>query len=55
MKRETGYYWVNWCGVWHCAYFDEIFAGGSWDMAGYSHQFKDSDFEEIDENQIIRK
>jgi len=55
MKREEGYYWVKYEGKWRIGKYspgDEMFIE-SWDLVGSFELFKDSDFEEIDEEIIV--
>jgi len=54
MKREDGYYWVKKSGVWSVAFFSIIENG--WRYYFFIDKLLQDDFfEEINENQIIRK
>ena len=55
--RKKGYYWVRIKeGMWEIAFFDTY--DNVWDCIGmswFNKDITDKDFEEIDENQIVRK
>lgn len=53
MKRETGYYHVRFkdADYWEIGYWD---LSDKWLMAGFSEDFNDSHFAEIDERKIER-
>lgn len=50
MKREQGYYRVNYKGFWGIAYYSHIDAGYTWTYHHFA--LNDNDFQEIDENRI---
>jgi hypothetical protein len=54
MDRNAGYYWVKVKdnGMWLIAYYYPLH--NCWSIIDQLQQFYNSDFEEIDENQIIR-
>jgi len=54
MKREKGYYWVKRYRMWLIAEWVEGMDYDRWHIIHLNYKFKDSDFEEIDENRIIR-
>lgn len=51
--REFGFYWVVSGGVWHVAYWSDIFDG--WYLTGCEDKLIDSDMDEIDERRIVRE
>jgi hypothetical protein len=54
MKREDGYYWIKIATYgWMIAEWYNRF--NCWGVSPLDGDFHDSDFDEIDENQIIRK
>lgn len=54
MKRESGYYWVkDRDGDWIIAYF--YGSTKEWQIIGIDSEFKDSEFDEINETKIERK
>ncbi len=63
MKRKDGYYWVKYCGDWiiakYTTYHDFDSSYSSWSFIGIDYKKHtwgacDEDFEEIDNNQIIK-
>lgn len=50
MKRESGYYWIQYMDEWCIADYD--CTDGSWLLDGFF--CSDDDFQQIDENQIKR-
>lgn len=61
MGRKSGFYWVNYKGEWRVAEYiskdDSTIKsyGGVWGLVGKQQFFCDNNFDEIDENIIIRK
>jgi len=49
MKRENGFYWVKWQGLWEVCEW----TGRSWWAPGCTSFFQDEQTEQIDENRII--
>jgi hypothetical protein len=56
MDRVTGFYWVKNKWGWFIAFYNNQYCEGEsyWERIGIENTYLDSDFEEIDENQIIR-
>jgi len=54
MAREEGYYWVRKYGRWMPAEWVLTNKRCYWNIMGLEYFFDDSEFEEIDENRIIR-
>lgn len=54
-KREVGYYFVLLNGVCEIAKYINHLDGFLWQMAGIENDYKDSDFDSIDERKIERK
>jgi len=52
--RASGYYWIKIRGEWTLGKWDSSH-GNEWYLFGIEYSFSDYEFEEIDENQIIRK
>lgn len=52
--RQEGYYWVKRHGQWIIAvWLKDGYYGSYWYLTGTETMFKDSDFEEINENRIV--
>jgi hypothetical protein len=49
--RQEGYYWVKYEGKWFIAEWDTIY--NEWHLTGSEYDFKDHDFEEINENRLV--
>jgi len=54
MKREQGYYWVKHKGNWTIAKWNLSPFGDVWYVWNWIGDLNDFEFEEIDENRIIR-
>ena len=59
MKRATGFYWIRKGHKWQIAEWDNdcqywLLTGIGADNEGDTYEFSDSDFDEIDETQLIR-
>jgi hypothetical protein len=54
MNRQEGYYWVKYRTGYQIAYWGEYVPGGKlvWYVVGSEEQYKDSDFEHINETRI---
>lgn len=50
-KRDNGYYWVLINGSWEIAHYEN----NLWETVVDDYFIQESDFEDIDENQITRK
>lgn len=50
MKREIGFYWVKFANEWVIGNWDSY----NWLLSGFRSGFYDVDFQEIDENIIIK-
>lgn len=62
MAREPGFYWVKFEGRWQVAeyteyrsFFNPLNFSYGWDIVSSDREFKDDDFEEIDERKINRE
>ncbi len=51
MARKSGYYWVKYIKEWEAGYFDK--KDNEWFLTGTDSTYKDSDFEQINENRIM--
>jgi hypothetical protein len=52
MERQEGYYWVNRRDEFYVAEWIASIVGGWWMLTGNERDFKDYDFEFINENRI---
>ena len=53
--REPGFYWVEFCGEWTVAQLVHSRSKYCWWTVNDEDVYCEDDFEEIDENRIIRK
>jgi hypothetical protein len=51
MSRKEGYYWVKFKGQWEVANWNSSYS--IWKTAGCNYYFRDDEFDEINETQIL--
>ena len=57
MTRETGYYWVKFMSTWTIGYYvyNHPPAVSGWFLVVRTGEYQDSDFDKIDEKQLMHK
>lgn len=53
-ERKEGFYWVKHNGVWEIAHWVEWITEHNWEICGDPNFYQDNEFEEIDEEEIVR-